>query len=159
MVSRVGVYVDGENLVVPIQQELDEEVVKQLQSDVLERISLKHLTGLVIDLSGTSVLDTFLARKLFDTCRMARLIGARPIISGMSAGMAISLIDLDFNPGDVETAVTLEDGLLRLRDTPKFDLIAQSDDDFDAEGDSFENLVKGSDVIDGDTEPKADDPD
>jgi len=95
---------------VPIQTELRNEVVERLQRDILGKIREFRLRGVVIDLSGVSMLDTHQAKNLFDTGKMARLMGAETAFTGLSAGIVISLIDLGFDPGDVLTAIGLEEG-------------------------------------------------
>ena len=41
---------------------------------------------------------------------MTSLLGAKTIITGLQPGVVASLIDLDFEPGDVPTAINLEEG-------------------------------------------------
>jgi len=103
-------YINGDCLIVPIQTELRNEVVAQLQSDILENVREKRLKGVIIDLAGVSLLDTYQARKIFDTGKMAKLMGAVTVFTGLSAGIVVSLIDLGFEPGEVHTAISLEDG-------------------------------------------------
>jgi rsbT antagonist protein RsbS len=99
--SKVGMYVTRDCLVVPIQVELHDELVTQIQEDILRRVKGERLKGVVIDLSGVAILDSVLARGVFDTAQMTSLLGVRTVITGLSAGVVASLIDLDFAPGNV----------------------------------------------------------
>lgn len=110
-VSSVGMYVTRGCLVVPIQVELHDDLVLNIQADVLKRVGGKGIRGVVIDLSGVAVLDSFLARKLFDTAKMTALMGAETVVTGIRPGAASLLVDLGFEPGDVPTAVNLEEGI------------------------------------------------
>jgi len=112
--SKVGMYVTRDCLVVPIQVELHDELVTQIQEDILRRVKGERLKGVVIDLSGVAILDSVLARGVFDTAQMTSLLGARTVITGLSAGVVASLIDLDFAPGNVPIALTLDEGLQTL---------------------------------------------
>jgi len=109
--SRIGMYVTRGCLVVPVQVELGDDLALRLQQDVLKRVEETRVKGVVIDLSGVAIVDASLGRVIFGTARMASLLGAGSVITGFSAGVAASLIDLDFEPGDVLTAVSLENGL------------------------------------------------
>ena len=115
MSSAFGMYVDNGCLVVPIRLELDDDGVRQLQAEVLRRISRAGLRGVVIDLAGVSVLDSHLARELFDIGKMAALVGARMVISGINPGMAMALVDLGFEAGAAETVVHIEQALHLMR--------------------------------------------
>ena len=116
MPSNRTMYNDSGRLVVAIQQELDEDGLRQLRADVLHSVSQAGLSGIVIDLSGVSVLDSHMARELFDTGKMATLMGARAAISGINAGMAMALVDLGFVQGELETFSSVEEALLRIRE-------------------------------------------
>jgi len=94
-----------------LQAELDDTFVSDIQAKVLRKIRDERLGGLVVDLSGVSVLDSFLAKRVFDMASMASLLGAKAIITGIQPGVAASLIELDFEQGGVLTATDLEEGL------------------------------------------------
>ncbi len=108
--ENIGMYVDRGCLVVPIQIELDDDTASKLQDEILQRIAGTRSKGLIIDLTAVAVLDTYLARLLFNTLKMAGLMGARAVITGLRPGVAVALIDLGFEPGEAATALTLEGG-------------------------------------------------
>jgi len=114
ILSKVAMYVNRGCLVVPIQVELYDESVLQIQEDILKKVSKTRVKGVIIDLSGVTIIDSYLGGAIFDTAGMASLLGAKTVITGLRAGVVASLIDLDFNPGDVLTAVSLEEGLQML---------------------------------------------
>jgi rsbT antagonist protein RsbS len=109
--SHVAMYVIQGCLIVPIQVELNDKLMLQIQEDILERVNKTGTKGVIIDVSGMAVIDSSLGRAIRDTARMASLLGARTIISGLRPGVVSSLIDLDFKIEDVLTAVNLEEGL------------------------------------------------
>lgn len=106
----VGMYVTRGCLVVPVQVELHDDLVPRVQAAILQRINETGIKGVIIDLSGVAVMDSSLARAIFDTAEMAFLLGAKTAITGLRPGVAAALIDLDFEPGDVPTAISLEEG-------------------------------------------------
>ena len=108
--SRIGIYQTRGCLVVPVQVELSDDLAVQLQTDILKKIEITKAKGLVIDLSGVAIVDAELGQVIVNTARMASLLGARTVITGLSAGVVASLADLDFDPGEILTAVSLDDG-------------------------------------------------
>jgi len=109
--SQAAMYVIQGCLIVPIQVELNDELMLQIQKDILERVNKTGIKGVIIDVSGVAVIDSSLGRAIHDTARMASLLGAKTIISGLRPGVVSSLIDLDFKIEDVLTAINLEEGL------------------------------------------------
>lgn len=108
--SKVAMYITRGCLVVPIQVELHDELVLQIQGDILERVNKTGIKGVIIDVSGVAVIDSPLARAISDAARMASLLGAKTVITGLRPGVVASLIDLDFDIRGVATAVSLEEG-------------------------------------------------
>ena len=108
--TRVSMYVTRDCLVVPIQEELHSETVLRIQEGILKRVYEARIKGVIIDVSGVAIIDRFIAQKLFDSAKMASLLGAETVITGLGPGVVASLIDLDFDQGNVVTAVNLEEG-------------------------------------------------
>jgi len=109
--SQAAMYVIQGCFIVPIQVELNDELMLQIQEDILERVNKTGIKGVIIDVSGVAVIDSSLGRAIRDTARMASLLGVKTIISGLRPGVVSSLIDLDFKIEDVLTAINLEEGL------------------------------------------------
>lgn len=101
------------HLLVSVQIELSDEVVEQLQRDVLERIEQERARrgGLLIDISGLEIVDTYVARVLADTAAMARLMGRQTVICGMRPEVAFTLVQMGYLLESVRTALDVDDGL------------------------------------------------
>ncbi len=65
---------------------------------------------MIIDLSGVGIIDAFLCQKIFDTARMASMLGATTVLTGIKPEVVASLIDFDIEFKDILTARTLEEG-------------------------------------------------
>lgn len=111
---RVTMHVMRGCLIVPIQVELYNEIMLQVQQDILERIKETAVKGVIIDLSGVDLLDSFLAQAISDTARAVSMLGATTILTGLKPEVVASLIDLDIDFGDIQTAITLEEGFQKL---------------------------------------------
>ena len=104
----------GTTLLTTIHVELNDSIAEAFQEDVLATIERTSAKGVVIDISALEEVDTYVARVLADTGRMARLMGARTVIVGMRPEVAATLIRMGYPMNGVETALDVDDGLLLL---------------------------------------------
>lgn len=104
----------GSTLLVSIQIELRDAVADAFQADVLEAIEKRGTTGLVIDISGLDMVDTYVARILAETGRMAKLMGTSTVLVGMRPEVAATLVRMGYGMEGVRTALDLDDGLALL---------------------------------------------
>ena len=94
-----------------IQGELRDQVAQDFQDDVLSALEERGTDGLVIDISALEVVDTYVARVLVETGRMARLMGAHTILVGMRPEIAATLVRMGYAMEGVQTALNLQEGL------------------------------------------------
>jgi rsbT antagonist protein RsbS len=99
------------NLIVSIQQELSDSLVLNLKRDIGGEIVKRGVRGLVIDVSGIDVVDSFIARALRDLAQVARLLGVRTAVAGIDAAMAMTLAEMGLSMQGVHTALNLESAL------------------------------------------------
>lgn len=109
--SEVTILSLGENIVVPIQVELHDRAAMRLQEDILLKLEASGASGLIIDVSAVSIVDSFLGRLLGDTAKMARLMGTETVLVGMKKEVVLTLIQLGLVIKDLHTALNLEEGL------------------------------------------------
>lgn len=108
------------NLIVSIQIALSDELVMQLRDDITAEIETTHARGLIIDVSGIDVMDSYISRALRDISLIARLMGVRTVISGMDPMIAMTLVEMGLEMAGVKTHRDLEsayDYLLELQET------------------------------------------
>jgi rsbT co-antagonist protein RsbR len=65
----------------------------------------------IIDITGCTVMDTHVAAHLINAVHSARLLGARAIITGVSAMVAADLVTLGVELEGITTRRRLADGL------------------------------------------------
>lgn len=116
MASNIPILQIGKTLIVPIQGDLYDQLVLELQSEILARIERTSARGLVLDISALEFVDSFMARVLNDIATMAGLMGTHTVVVGMSPTVAIILMDLGLQLTKVPTARNLEKGLELLKD-------------------------------------------
>ncbi|KUN09121.1 STAS domain-containing protein [Streptomyces canus] len=103
----------GDVLLVTLQGELHDGAAEQLQYDISQRIASSPMpvAGVVIDLSGVEIIDSFLGRVLAEIAANARLLAARTILAGMRPAVAITLVELGLTLPGLSTALNVEKAL------------------------------------------------
>jgi rsbT antagonist protein RsbS len=99
------------NLIVPIQGLLPDVVMAQLQDDVARRIVTDTAAGLIIDVSGVSVMDSYVTRVVRDLALTAKLMGVRTVLSGIQASVAMTLVEMGLDIPGIKTTLNLERAL------------------------------------------------
>ena len=115
MVQKIPILKIDEFLIASIQIELQDASAVQFKDDILQAISDHNARGVVVDLTAVEVVDSFLGRIIGDVAEMARLMGARVVVTGLQPAVAITLIELGLELRSVVTALNLEKGLAKLR--------------------------------------------
>ncbi|MFD9445574.1 STAS domain-containing protein [Streptomyces sp. NPDC060006] len=98
----------GDLLLVTVQGELHDGTAERLQQDITDRIAASTVAGVVIDISGVDIVDSFLGRVLAEIASSARLLAARTVVSGMRPAVAITLVELGLTLPGLVTALDVE---------------------------------------------------
>ncbi len=109
--DRIPVLKVGDFLLVTIQDELHDRLVLSLQDDLLARISQTGARGVMIDISGLEMVDSFTGRVLANTAGMAHLLDAETVVVGMRPAVAITLVELGLALKGVHTALNVDKGI------------------------------------------------
>ena len=105
----------GDTLLVTLQSELHDGMAGAFQEQLLTQIEKTGAEGLLIDISGLDFVDSFVARVLVETGRMARLMGTETVLVGMRPEVAGTLVRMGFLMQGVTTALNVDEGLVALR--------------------------------------------
>lgn len=101
-------------LIASIQSVLTDEGLVQLRDRMVEQVGHNRSGGVILDVTGMDVMDSFSVRTLRDLAHMIRLRGADTVIVGIQPEVAFSMIQLGLRLLDVPTALDLEEGLAYL---------------------------------------------
>lgn len=104
----------GDTLLVTVQTELHDAVAETFQEDLLAAIERTGAAGLLIDLTGLDIVDSYVARVLADTAKMARLMGTETVIVGIRPEVAATLVRMGYTMPGVRTALNVDEGLAML---------------------------------------------
>jgi rsbT antagonist protein RsbS len=121
MPDQIPIIRMGRNLLVPLTGDLEDSTVEEIERQVTDEVARSQATGALIDISGLSVVDSFVARVIARLVAMIRLLGAEAAIVGMQPAVAMTVVELGVPMGHVPTVLNAEQGmawLSGLRDEP-----------------------------------------
>ena len=101
----------GDVLLVTLQGDLHDSTAQQLQQDLSETISRTGVRGVLIDISGVEIVDSFLGRVLAEIAAQSKLLAARTVVAGMRPAVAITLVELGLTLPGLSTALSTEAGM------------------------------------------------
>jgi len=78
---------------------------------ILESIDRYKARYAIIDITGVSVIDSMVASQLIKTAKAVETLGSKALITGVSAEIAITLVDLGINMENIMTRNSLIEGL------------------------------------------------
>lgn len=109
--DRIPILKLGKLLLVSIQVDMHDRLAITLQEDLTTRIAETRAHGVIIDISGLEMVDSFIGRMLSNIAGMSRLLGAETVVVGMQPSVAITLVELGLSLKGVRTALSLERGM------------------------------------------------
>ncbi|TMK86448.1 MAG: STAS domain-containing protein [Actinobacteria bacterium] len=101
----------GAYLIASIQSALTDAEVIQLQDDLVEQVGKFRSRGVILDVSGLDVIDSFGSRTLHSIAVTTKLRGADSVIVGIRPDVAFAIVQLGLGLEGVHTALDLEEGL------------------------------------------------
>lgn len=113
--ERIPILRMGEFLLVTIQVDMHDQLAVQLQDDLTQEIARRRCQGVLIDISGLEMVDSFIGRMIANVAGMARILDAHTVLVGMQPAVAITLVELGLSLPGVTTALNVERGMQALR--------------------------------------------
>jgi rsbT antagonist protein RsbS len=104
----------GDYLIVPIQSALTDANLEHLREALIESVGRHGSTGLIVDVTGMDVMDSFATRTLRDIAGVLRLRGAETVIVGIQPDVALAMVRLGLSFESVVTHLDFEAGLAYL---------------------------------------------
>ena len=126
----------GEFLLITIQVDMHDRLANQLQDDLTASIVKHGSRGVLIDISGLEVVDSFIGRMLSNIAAMSRILDAETVVTGMQPAVAITLVELGLSLTGIRTALTVERGMQILRHEGGSRLLFEETDEEDQLDDS-----------------------
>lgn len=98
-------------LIVPLVGIIDTHRARQITEHLLEAIRAHRARIVIIDITGVPAVDSKVANHLIQTVEAARLMGAKTIVTGLSAEVAQTLVTLGVDLSQVRTVGDLQTGI------------------------------------------------
>ena len=117
----------GRFLLVTIQVDLYDRLALNLESDLVQMVSKTGASGVLIDISALSIVDSFMGRILGNIGSMSKILDAETVVVGMQPAVAITLIELGLELKGVHTALNVERGMELLQ--TKMGLIEENEEE------------------------------
>jgi rsbT antagonist protein RsbS len=114
-VDRIPILKMGAYLLVTIQVDMHDRLALTLQDDLTMQIVKHRARGVLIDISGLEMVDSFIGRMLGTIASMARLLDAETMVVGMQPAVAITLVELGLSLNGVHTALDVDKGMRALQ--------------------------------------------
>jgi rsbT co-antagonist protein RsbR len=98
-------------LMLPIIGTIDTHRARMLTEGLLHAIRTSRAKVVVMDVTGVAAVDTKVANHLLQTVAAARLMGASMIVTGLSADVAQTMVNLGVDLGRLATIGDLQGGI------------------------------------------------
>ncbi|EMD83893.1 STAS domain-containing protein [Pacificimonas flava] len=115
MSSAAAIYPVEGVLLVSIRDDITDTDIVDLQDALSERIADESANGVVLDISGLEIVDTFVGRVLAQLTSIARLLDAETFVVGMRPAVAMTLVELGMYLPENRTALSLTHALAKMR--------------------------------------------
>src|SRR5690349_5088386 len=112
--ERIPILKLGPFLLVTIQVDMHDRLAMSLQDDLTGRIVADRARGVLIDISGLDIVDSFIGRMLANIAGMARILDAETVVVGMQPSVAITLVELGLSLPGIRTALNVDRGIILL---------------------------------------------
>ena len=113
--ERIPVLQVEEFLLVSVQVDMQDRLALALQDDLSRRLAASRAQGVLIDISGLDVVDSFMGRVIANIASVARLMDAETVVVGMRPAVAMTLVELGLTLPGVRTALNIDQGMRDLR--------------------------------------------
>jgi rsbT antagonist protein RsbS len=112
--TRIPILRLGDVLLVTIQVELEDHTATTLLEDLGEKLVETGARGVLIDISGLDIVDSFIGRMISTIASTSRVLDAQTVLVGMQPAVAITLVELGLNLPGVRTALDVDRGMAQL---------------------------------------------
>jgi rsbT co-antagonist protein RsbR len=98
-------------IIMPLVGTLSSDRAQQATQTILESIDRFRAKYAIIDITGVSVIDSMVASQLIKTATSIETLGSKALITGVSARIATTIVDLGIDMGKIMTKNSLLEGL------------------------------------------------
>lgn len=108
IVNNISIVKVRNILLVTIPGDPDDQSVSMFQNSLLQAMQKFESTGVILDLSQVSTMDSYFARTIIETAQMVALMGGRTVFAGMQVGVAITATQLGLSLERLQAALSVD---------------------------------------------------
>ena len=109
LISRQGDY-----LIASIVSDLSDSQVVAFRAELIDKVGNLRSRGVIVDVGGLDVIDSFVARSLRSIALTVRLRGAETVVVGIQPDVAIAMVQFDLDLHPIHAALDLDEAFLLL---------------------------------------------
>jgi rsbT antagonist protein RsbS len=113
--DRIPILKLGAALLVTVQVDMHDRLATALEEDLSARIVSTRARGVLIDISGLDIVDSFMGRMLHNIAAVSRMLDAVTVVVGMRPAVAITLVELGLELRGVKTALNVDRGMAMIQ--------------------------------------------
>ena len=107
----VPILKQGRYLIATIQSALSDADLISLRDELARKVGLYRSSGVIVDVTGLDVIDSFATRTIRSIALMLKLRGAVTVMVGIQPEVAFAMVQLGLTMEEIDTALDLEEGL------------------------------------------------
>ncbi len=109
LISRQGDY-----LIASVVSDLSDSQVSALRAELVDRAGDLRSRGIIVDVGGLDVIDSFVARSLRSIALTMRLRGAETVVVGIQPEVAIAMVQFDLDLDPIHAALDIDEAFVLL---------------------------------------------
>lgn len=113
--ERIPILRVEEFLLVSVQVDMQDRLALALQEDLAGRLADTGAAGVLLDISGLDIVDSFIGRVIANIAAVSNLMDAETVVVGMRPAVAMTLVELGLTLPGVQTALNVDQGMRLLR--------------------------------------------
>ena len=104
-------------MVATVQIPLTRNILEQFRADLLAKIKTNYSPNLILNFSGLDLMDRGEFEEIQSIVDMAYLMGVNSYFVGLSPEIASTLVLLDVNTANIQSALNLEDAFSTIEES------------------------------------------
>jgi rsbT co-antagonist protein RsbR len=98
-------------LILPLIGTLDSERTLQMMEELLIKIRETGARFIIMDATGVGTIDSAVAANILKTSQAVKMLGSHMIFTGIKPEVAMTMVHLGIDLGDIITRATLQEGV------------------------------------------------
>ncbi len=98
-------------LLVAFTESPNDQAALEFQRKVLVDSIRRETQGIILDVSGVSLMDSVMSKSLVDTCQAVQILGKMTVVIGLKPAVVASLVDLEIDLSRINVAVNIEEAM------------------------------------------------